>query len=198
MKCKKAYKDINKFRAYRNRHKKKYYDKTATYEPVPWTQAQEEMVLKHEIPDSELSRIIGHSVNAIQKKRWLLKHLLVLPLLLLVSMPVQAQEYVDPKLLRCTVYTAPEGAITADGSTPREGVVAGMSSWLDCACVIYENNDGKIGDLIGIYEVRDTGGAEWLKNGKAVDIYRDNLDRCNEWIDTYGDYCYVQIIKAEG
>lgn len=185
---------MDKFRAYRNKWKKKYYDKTATYEPVAWTPEQEEMVLKHETPDSQLSKVIGHSVNAIQKKRWLLKKLLVLPLLLLVSMPVQAEEYVEPQLVRCTVYTAPEGAITADGSKVREGIVAGKREWLGCTCVIYDTDMR----LIGLYEVKDTGGADWLKDGTAIDVFRNDLDRCNEWIDQYGDYCYIQIFKDEG
>ena len=194
MKCKKKYADMDKFRAYRNRHKKKYYDKTATYEPVAWTQAQEEMVLKHEIPDSQLSGLIGHSVNAIQKRRWLLKKLLVLPLLLLVSMPVQAEEIKEPQLMRCTVYTAPEGAITADGSKVREGIVAGKREWLGYTCIIYDKNLR----LIGLYEVKDTGGTEELKNGTVIDVFRNDLDACKDWVNTYGDYCYIQILKGKG
>ena len=188
---------MEKYRAYRNRCKKKYYDKTATYEPVKWTPEQEEMVLKHEKTDREISNLTGHSVNAIQKRRWLLKNLLIIvPLLLTVfCTPVKAgSEYVEPRLMRVTVYTAPEGAITASGSEVREGIVAGKREWLGYGCVIYDKDMR----LIGFYEVKDTGKADWLRNGTAIDVYRDSLERCEEWVKTYGDYCYVQLIKAEG
>ena len=38
-----------------------------------WTAEEELMVLEHKIPDSELSKIIGHSVGSIQTKRSVLK-----------------------------------------------------------------------------------------------------------------------------
>ncbi len=38
-----------------------------------WTSKQDEKVLKHDIPDSELSAIIHHSVKAIQIRRSRLK-----------------------------------------------------------------------------------------------------------------------------
>ena len=62
--------------------------------------------------------------------------------------PLQADNYpeIEPQLIRCTVYTAEEGEITADGSKVREGIVAGKREWLGYTCIMYENNDGKIGD----------------------------------------------------
>ncbi len=123
--------------------------------------------------------------------------------------PQQADNYPDitPQLIRCTVYTAEEGEITADGSKVREGIVAGKREWLGYTCIMYENNDGKIGDLIGIYEFKDTGAGidtdgdgkgDTIKNGKSVDVYRDSLEDCYEWVRQYGDYVFIQIIKAEG
>jgi len=106
--------------------------------------------------------------------------------------------YIEPVLMRVTVYTADEGALTADESKPREGIVASNRANLGYGCIIYENDNGKIGDVIGFFEVKDTGSAEWLKNGTAIDVYRDNLERCAEWVETYGDYCFIQIIPAEG
>ena len=35
-----------------------------------WTQAEEEMVLSHSVPDRELAVRIGASVAAIQNRRW--------------------------------------------------------------------------------------------------------------------------------
>lgn len=139
------------------------------------------------------------------------KLLLIIPLFLLLCMPVQAKEpdidKEDLELIRCTCYTAKEGALTADGSKPIEGFIAGKREWLGYLCIMYENDNGKVGDLIGYFDFRDTGAGidsdgdgkgDTIKNGKSVDVYRDSLDRCYDWVAQYGDYVYVKIIKAEG
>ncbi len=66
---KEKYTDMEKFTKTRNR----YYRKTAIYKPNSWTSEQDKKVLKHDIPDSELSAIIHHSVKAIQIRRSRLK-----------------------------------------------------------------------------------------------------------------------------
>ena len=121
--------------------------------------------------------------------------LTLMTLVVLTTLPATAEvNFTEPVLMRVTVYTAPEGAITASGSEVREGIVASNRDYLGYGCVIYDKDMR----LIGFFEVKDTGGAEWLKNGTAIDVYRSNLERCEEWVNTYGDYCYVQLIKAEG
>lgn len=105
----------------------------------------------------------------------------------------------EPVLMRATVYTASEGNITADGSKVREGIIAGKREWLGYTALIYSvDEDGSIGEFIGYYEVKDTGGHEGLKDGSRIDVYRDSLERCNEWISTYGDYVYIKLIWAVG
>lgn len=96
--------------------------------------------------------------------------------------------------VRATVYTSTEGSLTADESKVREGIVAGKREWLGYTCVIYDLDM----NIIGIYEFKDTGGHKDIKNGTRIDVYRDTLDRCDEWIDTYGDYVYIQLFKAYG
>lgn len=65
-----TYADPDNFRKHRNSDKKKYYGKTAgIYDSRPWTTEEEERVLKHDIPDSELSKQIERSVLAIQIRR---------------------------------------------------------------------------------------------------------------------------------
>lgn len=66
-------KDKDKCREARNRQRKRYYDKTAIYGKRPWTPEQDKMVLNHDITDYELSKIIHHSMRAIQKRRCTLK-----------------------------------------------------------------------------------------------------------------------------
>ena len=70
---KEHYSDMEKFKKTRNAQKKRYYSKTAIYGRSQWTSEQDKMVLEPMITDTELSVIIGHSVSAIQKRRWRLK-----------------------------------------------------------------------------------------------------------------------------
>ena len=94
--------------------------------------------------------------------------------------------------MRCTVYTG--GGITKSGKKVREGFIASNNSNLGKVALLY-TEDGK---FIGAFECEDTGSAHWLKDGTAIDVYRENKSACREWISTYGDYVLVQWIDAEG
>ena len=50
---KKRYADMEKFNKTRRNQRKRYYKKTQMYEPRPWSQDEERLVLEHKIPDSE-------------------------------------------------------------------------------------------------------------------------------------------------
>lgn len=117
-------------------------------------------------------------------------------LVLSICTKVKASEnpYGNPVKIRCTVYTAPEGSITADGSKVREGIVAGKKDLLGYTAILYDEDM----NLIGYFEFKDTGGHKGLKNGTRIDIFRNDLDSCNEWIEKYGDYVYMQIVKGDG
>jgi len=73
MKCRKSYKDQEKYRLYHNNYMRKYYDKTAVYRPHRYTDEEDELILKHNMTDTELSDLIGHSVKSIQIRRSRLK-----------------------------------------------------------------------------------------------------------------------------
>lgn len=68
-----AYADMEKFRKTTNAQKKRYYNKTNFHCSNVWTAEQDKMVLEHLITDTELSKIIQHSVKAIQVRRCRLK-----------------------------------------------------------------------------------------------------------------------------
>ena len=68
-----AYADMEKFRKTTNAQKKRYYNKTKFHCSNVWTAEQDTMVLEHLITDTELSKIIQHSVKAIQVRRCRLK-----------------------------------------------------------------------------------------------------------------------------
>ena len=124
--------------------------------------------------------------------------LLMLFLILLYSLPAEAAEKYPVRKMRVTCYTYPPGSITASGCEVREGIVAAKKDWMDALVVLYDTDM----DLIGYYEVKDTGfgidqdgdGIGSIENGTSIDVFRDSLERCYEWIERYGDYCYVQII----
>lgn len=61
----------------RNLDRQRYYGKYRMNnfnKRVRWTIEHIEMVLAHTIPDSQLSKLIGRSVGAIQKIRGKMKH----------------------------------------------------------------------------------------------------------------------------
>ena len=101
--------------------------------------------------------------------------------------------FIEPVKMRVTCYV-PTGNKTADGTVPYEGICAARRCDLGKVAVVYDMEM----NLIGYFECRDTGGHERLKNGTSIDIFRDNMDRAKEWIATYGDHCFVQLIEADG
>lgn len=105
----------------------------------------------------------------------------------LFGQPVEMQK------VRCTCYL-PTGNCTADGTMPYEGIIASNREHLGDMCMIFTLD----GELIGIFESRDIGGHKKLRNGTAIDVYRDSMDRAKEWIATYGDYVQIVWIEAEG
>lgn len=122
---------------------------------------------------------------------------------LLMSMNVKAADFSTPQKIRCTCYTSTEGAITASGEHVREGIIAGKREWMGKTAILYDMDM----NLIGIFEFKDTGAGidtdgdgkgDSIKNGKSIDVYRDTLARCYDWIGQYGDYVYLQILEGEG
>lgn len=122
--------------------------------------------------------------------------------LLTQCLPVQAkaltvEDYESPKKIRCTCYVG--GTVTATGKTPHFGIVAGPRDWFGCAVAVYRvNEDGSKGEFIAWFEVDDTGPNELLLSGKAIDLWQPTLEDANAWIKEYGDYVYIQLIRAEG
>lgn len=70
---KSAYKDLDKWRNSVTEYNRRYYSKTALYEPRRWTDEEIEMIMKKEKPDRELSEILHRSMKSIVKKRCMVK-----------------------------------------------------------------------------------------------------------------------------
>ena len=110
-----------------------------------------------------------------------------------LSVPVHAKE---PELKKSWLTCClPTGNPTASGVMPRRGIMAGKREWLGKTALIYERDGDKVGDLIGIYEILDTGTGKdgAIKEGRAVVIF---CERESDIIPT--QKIWIQIIDADG
>lgn len=102
---------------------------------------------------------------------------------------------IKAEVIRCSV-SCTEG-YTRSGEYTREGVIGGKYEWLGRKCNLYAlAEDGSIGDMIGSYEFLDTGyGIDGsMEKGKSVTVWVPNMDACWDWLDTYGDYVYMEFV----
>lgn len=135
---------------------------------------------------------------------------LIVSLVVLIAFSIDSRAkenpFPTPTKIRCTCYIV-QGQ-TASGQHTREGIIAGKKEWLGRCAILYAiNTDGSIGDLIGIYEFLDTGAGidtdgdgkgDSIKKGLSVDVWQPSMDAAKEWIRTYGDYVYIQVVESEG
>ena len=71
---KSGYKDLNKWRKTVTEYNRRYYSKTALYEPRKWTDEEVEMIMGREKSDRQLSEILQRSMKSIVKKRYMVKN----------------------------------------------------------------------------------------------------------------------------
>ncbi|MBR3429980.1 MAG: hypothetical protein IKG87_07785 [Clostridia bacterium] len=71
MKSRKAYRDAEKYRQYRNGYNNRYYRRTqfCARSKMPWSEEEEKLAMEHKHTDTEIAKMIGRSVRAIQLKR---------------------------------------------------------------------------------------------------------------------------------
>lgn len=71
----KSYKNMAKFKATRRAQRRRYYRKyQGNYPFRRWTDAEDKLVLVHQVTDPKLSVRIKRSVDAIQTRRSILKN----------------------------------------------------------------------------------------------------------------------------
>lgn len=138
---------------------------------------------------------------------------LALALSLALTTPAHAA---TPFLADTTAYTY--GTICCKGVKAREGIVAGKPDWYGAACVVYravpDGRGYKIGEVIGIFEVLDTGYGKSTKDGvpskiradkssrgtievgACIDRYSESYESAVEWMEETGGKCFVQIIEG--
>lgn len=96
----------------------------------------------------------------------------------------------NAKRVRCTCYL-PTGNKTASGVDPYEGSFAASRDRLGQWAKLY-NEDM---EFIGYFKCEDTGGHKGLKNGSRIDVYRNTMDGVKDWVNTYGDYVYIEWVE---
>lgn len=68
MKCRKNYRDKEKYRIYRNDYNKRYYKARQFLKnnKKRWTEEEIQLVMEQKIPDTDIAFKLGRSVKAIQ------------------------------------------------------------------------------------------------------------------------------------
>ena len=122
------------------------------------------------------------------------------------GLELTSDPFIEPTKIRCTCYI--DHGITASGSYTRLGTIAGRKEWLGYIAELNRvNPDGSIGEFIGYYEFKDTGAGidtdgdgkgDSIKKGLSVDVWQPTLKDAKTWVNTYGDYVYIKIIKGVG
>jgi len=129
----------------------------------------------------------------------MLKKIAVLILIILAIWHIDARAEESSNLVKgyATAYCL-DGK-TATGKEVRKGICAtGHREWLGKTAIIYQRLPGdKIGDVIGIYEIEDTGCKDTV-----VDVWYPE-DECQDFMNmVYADGCqgkvFIQIVDAEG
>lgn len=124
----------------------------------------------------------------------------------------------EPVLMETTAYY--EGSIGSHGDVMREGYCAGDPDLYGAAVSVYEaipqeNGSYTIGAYIDTFEIRDTGYgyssgqgssvvrsdkkyAGTIETGLHLDIYRDNLPRCREWMKQTNGKVFAVTVQGKG
>lgn len=99
----------------------------------------------------------------------------------------------QPQEVRISCY-CPTGNKTYTGAVPFEGGCACNKEHLGQVAMLFDADMR----FICFLDCNDIGGNHLLREGKAVDVFRDNLDRAYQFIAENGDHGYVIWVSADG
>lgn len=111
---------------------------------------------------------------------------------------------IQPEMIAGYATAYCDEGITASGEYTREGICAMKREWIGKCAIVYQRlPDNSVGEIIGIYEIKDTGGAKGIKDGKTIDVWKPDLNSCQDFMNrVYEDDCkghvYIQLIDAVG
>ena len=92
---------------------------------------------------------------------------------------------------------------TASGEKVRSGICAGSEKYLGKTIVIYQRlPDGSVGNQLGVFDCKDTGGTDAIKSGYCIDVWFPDHDTCKGWMNlVYKDGCkgniYFKVVDYE-
>ena len=93
---------------------------------------------------------------------------------------------------------------TYTGTETRCGIAAASKDVIGSTAIVYQRlPNGEVGEVIGYYEIQDTGGSEGINSCNVIDIWCPNLDDCQVFMNrVYEDGCrgkvFVQFLEAKG
>lgn len=131
----------------------------------------------------------------------------VILLIALLMFEIKCNANTEPVLIPMELtYYLSTGNPTASGCEVREGIVACKPEWLGKTVIIYIDDNGLPGDLVGIYEVLDTGYGRYdsesdtgtILAGKTIDVFVFDANKGKELCKLTNARVLVQIIDAEG
>lgn len=112
--------------------------------------------------------------------------------------------FVNPQRVEMTYYLE-TGNDCANGKAPHYGVVAFAPEYIGDTAILYECNNGKIGGVIGVFEIYDTGYGKHLpgigssiRAGKTVDVFMPDSAAGKSFIRDHGNEVFIQIVNAKG
>ena len=101
------------------------------------------------------------------------------------------EEGLERVVLSCYL---PTGNNCADGTPPHKGVVSSNRDHLGDICIVYDPEQ-LIPDMV--LECHDVGGNQLLREGKAIDIFAEDMDTALAIRKKYGTHVYVKWIDKE-
>ena len=109
---------------------------------------------------------------------------------------LEEQKFIEENNLvrvKVSCYTAGEGAHTADGSVPIEGMVSSNKEHLGMDMILYTD------ELVpeARFQCTDIGGHSMLRAGTAVDFFRQDIDSCWSFVHSHSEYVWVKWIPRE-
>lgn len=139
------------------------------------------------------------------------KWVLILCLMIMMSITMRAnattsREPESPELIkmRATAYLD-TGNLTYTGKKGHLGIAGASKNHIGQTAIVYQRLPGDVlGEVIGIYEIEDTGPAEGASSGYVIDIWQPDMAGCQQFMNrVYEDGCggkvFVQFFDdAEG
>ena len=108
----------------------------------------------------------------------------------------------EPVLVKMRATAYPDsGNLTYSGTQPHYGTAGGRKDMIGKTIIMYQRLPGdKVGEIIGIFEIEDTGPAKGAREGHVIDVWRPNVEECQEFMNrVYEDDCggkvFVQFLE---